>query len=583
MIRFDYMIYSDETDKEIPLEKIFISETSSAKEDELVIKENELRSKLFDEYQDYNLGGQTSYDAYRIIMKALSEDLDNVHNQRYGRTLWEPMISRWLYVYVCCAYITYREILYLMKSNDSVYTYIPKVRYIGNLYNTIENDSVMFDQIRADIICAVLNLDISLFYEIKHGDPIEVIDEDKNLKYNDSLFTRIAKKMSIKHMQTGLFVPYLDGIGDGIWRVLSLGKVRNITLDEKLGCVSHEIDTHKRALIRRNFDDEFTNIAYKCIGRNIPSIAVEGFNYAYNYYKRQCIAIPRLLISSIGILSPIGAMLYSDVKNNNGRVYLIQHGGSYRYEKYTGYIDMPLADRFYTAGNGGKDTRLWNIWNMRAMPFGKTLGHRWSWNGSGRVLFACDVHPRYMARFCVRSELSSDDFYNTENNFIKHLSKETINKVRIRPLNIDLHDGEYRFDTIKQLRDDIRIDEIKFFYDSLAKSEMLIACYITTPVLEAISLGMPTLVILQNKWICVEEGAEEIIDKLIEEKVIITDAIEAAEYLDSICNDIRGWWNEPRRKKVCKEFREMYCSRSRLGRLKWIREIMRETRSVVKL
>jgi putative transferase (TIGR04331 family) len=579
------MIYGDASEERPPLEKIFILECDHTQE-KTIIKENELRSELFGNDMQYELGGERSYDAYKIIMQALAEDLDRIHNRRLGRLLWEPMLSMWLYMYVCCAYITYNEVMHLMRLNDSVYTYIPKVRYINNVYETVGQDSFMFDQIRADIICAILDVDNDEEFRLRYNASFNANEKCySNSKYR--LFAKIASWMSLRQMDTGLFNPYIEGIGDGIWRVLSLGKVRNLIIDERLDCVSDKIDVKKRELIKRKFDDDFINIAYRCIGKNLPSVAMEGFEYVLRYYKKQHITIPKLLISSVNILTPIGAMLYSDVKKNGGKVYLIQHGGSYRYEKFVGYMDMPLSDRFYTAGNGGENTALWNAWKMKAMPFGKTLGYYSRYNSRSifrRILFTCDTNPRYFARFFIRSVFQSDEYYTTEDSFIRKLSDETLKNVRIRfgPLPEDNHDGINRIEEIRKVREGVKFDDIMNFHESLARSDMLVACYLTTPVLEAINLGIPTLVIIQNRRICVEEGAEEVIEKLIEEKIIFTDACEAADYLNIIRNNTWEWWNEPKRKNAWQEFRRMYCSRSIFGRGKWVREILNETKAIRK-
>ena len=61
---------------------------------------------------------------------------------------------------------------------------------------------------------------------------------------------------------------------------------------------------------------------------------------------------------------------------------------------------------------------------------------------------------------------------------------------------------------------------------------------------------------------------------------MFNNAQDAADFINKNEQRIESWWNEKERKEVVNRFRKMYASHDCFAKLKWIREILKESKTI---
>ena len=114
----------------------------------------------------------------------------------------------------------------------------------------------------------------------------------------------------------------------------------------------------------------------------------------------------------------------------------------------------------------------------------------------------------------------------------------------------------------------------------MTEAKLVVTNVISTTCMESINCDIPTIIFCSDDFFVPDENAVEILNELRRVKVLFDDPKEAADFINNNLECIDAWWKEPERKAVVSRFREMYASRGRFPKLKWIREMLKESKAM---
>ncbi len=96
------------------------------------------------------------------------------------------------------------------------------------------------------------------------------------------------------------------------------------------------------------------------------------------------------------------------------------------------------------------------------------------------------------------------------------------------------------------------------FQQMLSKSRLLLIAHNGTSIPEAIALNAPTIITWSDSYMKVRKSAEAVFDALEAAGVFHRTPESAASFINSIWNDVDGWWNSPTTIEARKQFTDQY-------------------------
>ena len=98
-------------------------------------------------------------------------------------------------------------------------------------------------------------------------------------------------------------------------------------------------------------------------------------------------------------------------------------------------------------------------------------------------------------------------------------------------------------DKIEKTDPKIRFDKEINFYKSISNKKLLIFNYNGTSFLEALSLNIPSIIILDENIWQIRESEQKYFNLLKEVKILYTNQKDISNFINKSFNDIDKWWN----------------------------------------
>lgn len=521
-------------------------------------------------------------NVYKIVIKELAGQLDIMHHTSFGEKGWDVLLWHWLEGYIEAFYDKYIRIRYAADNYPALYLKERDVWYIPK-----ENDLPDSEQLQAQ---QYQDIYYFLYYNDMVVDTIEKQYEVIEPKLPETERNREPDK-SVKHTIAGMLKKlicrnevnlYIDtsylAISKPLLELLSRGRIRKLELPQETmfrNIVS--VDIRRKIKREKDYEDEFINLIYDCLWQHIPMKFVEDFQNHYEVFQELNLKKPVKIVDSNMIYNDILFQIYvAEALNHGGKLEIIQHGGNYCVEKYIRWWEFEIAYKYYAWGDGFVKN---NKGNMCAMPVPKTLAVKIKKRKKRRnILFVGYKYRPYVACLWNLYVMKWEEVYRREDLFFQALNSESREKMRVRCYpNNPWWD---RKDMLRQKFPWMRFDDNLNYYSSMLKAKLVVTSLIATTCMEAINCDIPTIILCSEDLFIPDENAVAILNELRKVQVLIDNPEDAADLINKNEERIEAWWNETERKAVVSRFRKMYTSRGCFPKVKWIKEMLQESKAV---
>jgi putative transferase (TIGR04331 family) len=324
--------------------------------------------------------------------------------------------------------------------------------------------------------------------------------------------------------------------------------------------VSNSItNQQQRALICKKDESLSINaeIVLALLPKYMPSIYVEGFKPLFKTPKPwKSKRPPRSIFTA-------NRHLYDDVFNfwtalaveSGSRLVLAQHGGNYGISEFPSFSERHenlVADRYITWGWKADGPSYRGF----ALPLIRRALH--SSSPKGPLLVITDQlwkYPRSIFSDMSESSTYLDHLKSTLNGLQPEIRHNAL--LRIHHAHQDAASSQ--IDWWKMHTPEIKQDLGGIGFETrLNESRLLLIAHNGTSIPEAIALNAPTIITWSDSYMKVRKSAETVFDALEAAGVFHRTPESAASFINSIWNDVDGWWNSHATIEARKQFTDQY-------------------------
>lgn len=200
---------------------------------------------------------------------------------------------------------------------------------------------------------------------------------------------------------------------------------------------------------------------------------------------------------------------------------------------------------------------VWGLQWMKAqirMPANKLHAKISTYNSTGGISIIDYDGQKYSYR-CTSLPMGSLSLeaYNLNKIFIQHLSEEVRKDIQVRAFPFGAWEKNKRY--VDDFGPDIIIQGS--LTNAILNSRLVVCTYPQTTFSEAMYSGVPTMILYNEKFWEVQPIYSELIKLLKDSGIMHTDAILAAQYVDSVASDPMTWWNKPQTVLARNKFNEL--------------------------
>lgn len=306
--------------------------------------------------------------------------------------------------------------------------------------------------------------------------------------------------------------------------------------------------------------DAFEDFVLEQIPKQIPTVLLEG----YRCLLEQVAGLPwpkkPKAVYSVNMLwYDTISMAYTADKVENGMPLVYgQHGGAYGTALFSFYEEHEIAisDRYLT---WGWDTQsCCNIFPVGCQKVVNVIDGPFSL--SNKLLFITIGFHRYSHIMSSEGSLNSDKYFQRCFSFVGSVHDSIIENivVRLSPSG-QLGDKSRWSDRFPLVQISHQRTSI---YKLMKLSRLVVMTYNQTSFLEAIALGIPTVLFFDVEDTPLRPSSIPYYDDLRRVGVFHETPESAAKHVNMIWNDIDSWWSNGELRKVLNRFKFNYCRKS---------------------
>ncbi len=469
-----------------------------------------------------------SNSIYEAISTDLADYLNYYHCLTKPKRYWEIIFGVWLRTFI-----------------DSVITRCHTVEELIRTHESIR--IVPFNPTRGEQIHSTLS---------------EFQSAMKSVAWNSSiyldLFELYCKKSSIKELDYIRpeieITPPLKRFGPTYISSSYLPRKIEVSLALRLRTIPHRIKrisienctidskTRAQALANAASKDFYANAVRSLIFRNLPLSYLENFN---NLIKTSLTHFPKtppkcIFTANRHLYDDAFNIWAAEMVNRGSKLVLAQHGGHFGISKFPSFAErqeLAAADRYLTWG--------WSS-SSRCFPsFVLTQAGKTSSAASNKhnlVVVTDHVwsHPRSAFLDLAENGNYLEFVSSLVNSLGPSVQKETI---------LRLHHGHDETGKSQKLwwgqhAPSIQQDDgLMQFLKLLKQAKLVLTCHNGTTFPETINTGVPTVIAWDSSFVSLRSDAEEVFSLLEKAQIFHQNPEVAAEFINSIWDDVDGWWN----------------------------------------
>ncbi len=491
---------------------------------------------------------------YEEMLNKCSLRLNHIHNESNSIEYWRVVIGPWLLMYIGAVLDRWESIRCLDGYKVLLRTIVPNKsieREIADDYSDSVNLMGKDDLWNYVIFCDIL--------EVQNIPTIELIKRDVKLgkkvkgvkkqgTYIDLLIEKIdsfvGKTCKIKNYNFLLYKSYF-----------SLNSLIRLTIRIKqIPRLFSEFDkqvqySDYKSSVRMSISDNLPKIDFEQfllgnILKDMPKSYIEGYKDISFY----CNKLPKA-----NIIMTANAHIYNEVFkiwsakqiSKGSKLIVSQHGGSL----------IQSMDMFACHEEEISHKKI--VWHMPLkkshvqLPPNKKINNNISQKGTKITLIGVEF-TRYVTT-CQSGALSSlalDDF-KQKCDFINELDKLSRKDFKIRPYPDVGWSFRSRYSDIygKSI-----ISSNRTLSQDFSNSKLIICSYPQTTFLEAMSSGVPTILLYTEQYWEIFPFFDNLIKELKEASIVFSDPFIAAKHINTIHNNPLEWWDKSNTVKARDKF-----------------------------
>ena len=507
---------------------------------------------------------------YEIILNNLSLSLNTIHKKKNTKKYWELLIGRWTWTYVFYLISRWNIISSIEKNNkiDSVLAinfnsvhFLPSTTL--HFHNMVFNDE---------------NWNSWMFQEImKYKKKFRLIYfnlKKKNVK-------EIVNKFDEKILYYKIYNFFLGPRNFFFYKFLLPKKIKKIFFLSKFYFIlkqykninKSKYNTSYKKIDRNKFynfketKDNFLNFANIFVKKNFPKIFLEDYNSLENsYHDLNWPKKPKYILTSLGHIYDETFKIYTaeQRKNNNTKLIVMQHGGSYGMEKiHPGTIfETKVSDRFLTWGwkNNKKHYPLFNSTI-------KSQENNFQFKNENKillVLYEFNVIPTRPNNANYTSFNFAKIYIDSIVDFIEKLDNKLKKKIVLNIKRSMKKKKDFIKKSILFKHPNLKfVENSKYTHETRSKYNLQVEFYFSTGFLEAMSLNNPVILICANSFKDQTKQVVKQIQILKKRNICFDSSQKASEFINNNYNSLEEWWRNSLLQKSRIQFCKKYCKTSK--------------------
>lgn len=506
---------------------------------------------------------QKCWGIYDEVLKDIVGFLNTIHQLNQTERYWALILGDWLYTFIQVVYDRYMT----LKAFIERYPIFETILLSPNCFVTPLEYSDFVDKLSNDEYNLQLYSQILVFM----GYEFDVTCYDLNQKSSYKI-TKNKKKSFLfkiinllgKSPTATVTNPYFSNIIRGCLKLIweAKGSVLFDDFEQNIS-IQMNIDYNQRKKILDVYkgDDTFKKLLFHLLPNNFPLLFIEGYHQIKSAALRNEKPKTLIYITGNGLYSNYLYKLWIAEYINNIKLVSIQHGGGYGVdlfhspEKY----ERKVVDKFFTWGWCEDENTI----PIAHEKISKKISHK----KDGYILFLQTSNPKFIMRL--------QNSYNSSALNLIYIPKAISFFEYVGNIKRFVYRG-YKFDngfqiasTITSKFPEMLIDDHSASFHIKLKNARLFVCdHMATTYLETLALNFPTIIFIDKNFYSFRHP--ELIKLLVDACILFYDEKKAAEHLNSIYDDIDGWWYSNNVQKAREVFCKYYASESTNWARDWV-------------
>jgi putative transferase (TIGR04331 family) len=507
-------------------------------------------------------------EVYERVFHRFFEKLNSYHNERHSERYWRIIIGPWLYPTVALLYDRWEMCDKANTEYKIKYAEITSTNYVDILKDDFYSISSTDKKYNAFIYSEIIKFRNDIKWEIVKEDmtPLSQGKSIEKIKVNVIVSRRIkailffVNRFISKLLRQNYFI-YGSCMNFNSWLKLNFllrqFPIRFIPPFYSLNDISHK----NRDDLYSAYDTiNFESFVEQILPKIVPKAYVEGYRKLKNISKNLGWPDnPKSIFTAISYNFDELFKIWAASKVETGTRYIIgQHGGNLglAYNTPAEIHYAKTSDLFFTWGWKNKYLntvkgcafKLIGEKNIKCFKRGELL-----------LLSTVIANRSYKMISMPIGFDQSNDYINQQQEIITMLNPEISSFMFIRvDGTLEKRLGVSYSNILKKKFPSININYSDSpLKDRLLKSRLILVNYNGTVFLETLALNYPTVIFLDPQlWELREQGVLDMGD-LSEVNIFHSTPESAASHINTIWNDVSGWWNE----KGTQRARYAFCSK----------------------
>jgi len=528
--------------------------------------------KIFDFiWDDKKVFLQDSYYIRSLCLRILNNIyryLNKAHNVKYSKKFWKQILFLWLYHYVSSLYFRWRTV----SEVDKEYTFIIAKNIHQNILLPEDNTQSFIKKIQDEfwnqklIDDIIITLNKKYIYKkinkkyVKENNYSKLLNSLIVFIFPTILFNfinyliKLLPKKKIQLIDTCynkyFFIKFFPKFFYDFINEKLISKINNFLIKYSKEDITARYRFSKFFEKNKFLTTEFEKFLTKRIIEEIPKSFLENFkNFTNRFIQTRR---SKIIITSYGLYDDNCNKFDIALKQDNkSAIYLLEHGGSFPYLK--DYLDL---DKIYLKKiSWFKHGKEKNVVQCKLNPIFFKYNNNYlnySKYKNNNLLIIGGGHPKWVYG-CPYGTQATQRLEQVVflKNFVKELKNGIKEKLFLKPHHFfnKKHGG---IDYNKLYANIISKEKlVNNKLHMLFNSTKIIVCtYPETTFSESMATGIPTVLVFNKSRFFFHKDSEEILNDLINCKIVFTNPKIAAKHINSIWDDPLNWFHSVKVKKV---------------------------------
>ena len=473
---------------------------------------------------------------FEQVLEQVAANLNEIHSVQHGTRYWNIFVGAWLQQFV--------DMVMLRMFDIERNTHIPATA----LENSPANSLKQFHEYSK----------LTGFVERLHYDTLFILQSNK--------ITTITEKAASD--TSPITFPY-QKLGRSFVTASYLPRKTQSALQLRLGRIPHRIK--RQGLPTTEDNSKFRHLLSNANGsKSLQALAIIALlpkympsTYVEHYKELIQTEKPWSSKRYPKVIFTANRHLYDDVFNfwaahateTGSRLVLAQHGGQFGISEYPSFSErheIGISNRYLTWG--------WKSSQNSYPGFALTINNSKKIvpKNSGNLLVVTDELWKYPRS--IFTDLSDKSGYlehlaNTISSFQPQIQTEVLLRIH----HAEAQSGAPQRDWwIKNLPSIAHDNGNLSFRETLSKSRLVLIAHNGTSIPESIALNAPTIITWNDSYMKVRKSAEAVFEALEKVGVFHHTSESAALFINSIWDDVDGWWNSAPTLDARKQFTDQY-------------------------